>query len=107
VLLVGAILLAVFVLPAPWNYVAVIVGAVLECFETGLFIWYTRRRRPTVGAEAFVGRVAEVVEPLRPGGRVRIDGELWNARCKDGEARVGDSVRVIRVDGLTLLVEPG
>ena len=46
-LLVGAILLAVFVLPAPWNYVAVIAGAVYECFETGLFIWYTRRRRPT------------------------------------------------------------
>jgi membrane protein implicated in regulation of membrane protease activity len=107
VLLVGAILLAVFVLPEPWNYIAVIAGAVLECFETGFFIWWTRRRHPTVGAEAFVGRAAEVVEPLRPRGRVRIDGELWNARCEDGEAGVGDSVRVIRVDGLTLLVEPG
>ena len=106
-LLVGAILLAVFVLPQPWNYVAVIVGAVVECFEAGLFIWWTRRRRPTVGAETFVGRVAEVVEPLRPRGRVRIDGELWNAQCEDGEARVGDSVRVRRVDGLTLVVEPG
>ena len=79
----------------------------VECFETGLFIWYTRRRRPTVGAEAFVGRVAEVVEPLLPRGRVRIDGELWNARCEDGEARVGASVRVTQVDGLTLVVEPG
>jgi membrane protein implicated in regulation of membrane protease activity len=38
---------------------------------------------------------------------VRIDGELWNARCEDGEARVGESVRVRRVDGLTLVVEPG
>ena len=84
-LLVGAIILAVFFLPEPWNYVTVIAAAVLESFEAWFFVRWSRRRRPTVGAEAFVGRVAEVVEPLRPRGRVRIDGELWNARC-DGEA---------------------
>lgn len=103
-LLLGAILLAVFVLPEPWNYLAVIGAAVVESLEAWLFVWWTRRRRPTVGAEALVGRTAEVVEPLRPAGRVRLDGELWNARC-DGGADAGASVRVARVDGLTLVVE--
>jgi membrane protein implicated in regulation of membrane protease activity len=107
VLLVGAILLAVFVLPEPWNYIVVIVGAVVECVEAGFFVWWTRRRRPTVGVEALVGRVAEVVEPLQPRGRVRIDGELWNARYEGGTARVGATVRVTDVDGLTLVVDGG
>ena len=61
----------------------------------------------TVGVEAFVGRVAEVVEPLRPRGRVRIDGELWNARYDGSTARVGETVRVTDVDGLTLVVDAG
>lgn len=106
-LLVGAILLAIFVLPQPWNYIAVIVGAVVECVEAGFFVWWTRRRRPTVGVETLVGRGAEVVEPLRPRGRVRIDGELWNARFDGGTARVGETVRVTEVDGLTLVVDAG
>ena len=106
-LLVGAILLAVFVLPEPWDYVAVIAGAVFECFETGLFIWYTRRRRPTVGAEAFVGRVAEVVEPLRPRGLSGSTASSGTRGARTARPRVGDSVRVRRVDGLTLVVEPG
>ena len=90
VLLVGAILLAVFVLPQPWNYVAVIAGAVCRVLRGGaLHLVVTRRRRPTVGAEAFVGRVAESWSRCGRAGRVRIDGELWNARCEDGEAARG------------------
>jgi membrane protein implicated in regulation of membrane protease activity len=103
VLLVGALLLAVFVLSPPWNYAAVVAAAVVETLEAWLFVRWTRRRRPTVGVEALVGRVAEVVEPLRPAGRVRLDGELWNARG-DG-IELGARVRVTGVDRLTLLVE--
>jgi membrane protein implicated in regulation of membrane protease activity len=36
---------------------------------------------------------------------VRLDGELWEARCDQGAAR-GDSVVVERLDGLTLVVSP-
>ena len=41
----------------------------------------------------------------RPEGQVRIKGELWQARCEAG-ADVGDTVRVERLDGLTLVVSP-
>jgi membrane-bound serine protease (ClpP class) len=105
VLLVGAILLAVFVLPAPWSYAAVVAAAAVEVLEVWFFVWYTRRRRPAVGAEALVGRVAEAVTALRPHGRARLDGELWNARC-DAGADEGTAVRVVGVEALVLLVEP-
>jgi membrane-bound serine protease (ClpP class) len=58
-----------------------------------------------VGAEAFVGREAEVLAPCRPWGRVRLDGEDWAARCAAG-ADAGARVRVVEVERLTLVVEP-
>jgi membrane protein implicated in regulation of membrane protease activity len=52
-----------------------------------------------------IGREAEVVEECRPVGTVRVNGELWSARCPEG-ARSGEAVRVNGVDGLTLVVSP-
>jgi membrane protein implicated in regulation of membrane protease activity len=42
---------------------------------------------------------------LRPDGQVRIDGEIWRARCERG-CDAGATVVVRAVDGLTLEVEP-
>jgi membrane-bound serine protease (ClpP class) len=64
-----------------------------------------RRTKPTTGAEAMIGRPAEVVEPCRPKGTVELDGELWQARC-DAGADIGDTVRIESVEGLTLVVAP-
>ena len=100
-----AILLALFVLPAPWGLVAVGAAAVLEAVEAWLFIAWSRRRRPTVGVEALVGKRAQATSDLLPDGQVRVDGELWRARCEQG-ARMGETVVVRAVDGLTLVVEP-
>ena len=100
-----AILLALFVLPPPWGLVAVGVAAVLETLEAWLFIVWSKRRRPTVGLEALVGKRARATSDLFPDGQVRLDGELWKARCEQG-ARMGDDVVVRTVEGLTLVVEP-
>jgi membrane-bound serine protease (ClpP class) len=101
---VVALLLAIFVLPSPWDYLAVVAGGAIEVGEATLMWRWTHRRKPAVGAEALVGAEAVVVEPCRPLGRVRLNGELWAARCADG-ADVGDLVRVRSLDGLTLVVE--
>lgn len=100
-----AILLAIFVLPRYWGLVAIFVGLTIELGEAWLWIHLSRRRRAVTGAEGLIGRRARVVEPCRPEGRVRVLGELWNARC-DSFAEVGQSVRILSVDDLTLLVEP-
>lgn len=98
-----AILLAIFVLPSPWNWAAVVIGGTIEVAESFFWIWLSRRRRPAVGTETLIGARAHVVSPCRPLGQVKVDGELWSARCDDG-AEVGDLVRVESVEGLTLVV---
>ena len=103
-LLLLAILAAVFLLPAPWSYAAVIVAAIVEAAELSLFVWYSKRRRATTGAEALAGARGTVVDACRPLGRVRVAGELWRARCDEG-ADPGETVVVESVGpDLTLLV---
>jgi membrane-bound serine protease (ClpP class) len=48
---------------------------------------------------------AEAVESFTDRGIVRVGGELWNA-VAHGPIRAGESLRIVRVDGLTLEVEP-
>jgi membrane protein implicated in regulation of membrane protease activity len=102
-LLIGAILLSLFVLPAPWDAVVVVCGAIGEVIETSFGIWYTRRRRALAGAEAMIGSEARVVERCDPRGRVSYRGELWEAHCVDG-AEPGERVRIEAIEGLTLQV---
>lgn len=104
-LLLTAIVLAVFVLPAPWN-VLVVVGALFgEIAEVFGGIWYSRRRQVAIGVEGMVGGRARVVEECRPEGAVSFKGERWGARCEAG-AKLGERVRVEAVEGLTLVVSP-
>jgi membrane protein implicated in regulation of membrane protease activity len=99
-----ALLLALFVLPHPWGIAAIVGALVVEVGEAWFWIWLSRRRRVVVGAEALVGADAVVVTACRPDGQVRIAGELWRAHCEGG-ADAGQTVRVLRVSGLTLEVE--
>ena len=63
-------------------------------------------RRPVVtGEQAMIGATAEAVESFTDGGRVRYGGELWNARS-NSPVQLGQRVRVVRVEGLLLWVEP-
>lgn len=104
-ILLLAFALAVFVLPSPWGVVAVGAALVVEVGEAWFWWWLSRRRRPAVGVEAMLGETAIVVVPCRPLGQVRIQGELWQARCEAG-ADAGDQVRVEGIEGLTLVVAP-
>lgn len=102
--LVLALFFAIFVLPDPWRVPAVVIGASLELVETAISIWLTWRAPAKVGAETLIGATGRVVEPCRPDGQVRVNGEVWRARC-EAHARVDDPVRVMDRIGLTLVVE--
>jgi membrane-bound serine protease (ClpP class) len=104
-LFVGAVLLALFVVPRPWGLVLVAAAAVVEVGESFFWLHLSRRRRIQMGAETLIGATARVVSDCRPLGQVRLRGELWRARCVAG-ASAGDTVRIVDRDGLTLLVEP-
>lgn len=102
-ILVGAILLALYVVEGDWGLVLVAAAAVVEVGQCLFWIWYSKRRQAAVGAEALIGKVAQVVSECRPAGTVRVHGELWQARCEAGAGR-GERVRVRAVEGLTLEV---
>ncbi|MBA2463050.1 MAG: hypothetical protein H0V45_15030 [Actinobacteria bacterium] len=97
--------LALFVLPSPWSWVTVGLGAAFELGEASFWWWLSHRRTPAVGVETLVGAVGIVFTPCRPDGQVRVRGELWQARCEAG-AMAGRSVEIVAVEGLTLVVEP-
>jgi membrane-bound serine protease (ClpP class) len=64
-----------------------------------------RRHRVQTGAEAMLGERAEAIGALDPAGRVRLRGEIWNARSS-APVPDGGEVRISAVDGLTLVVDP-
>jgi membrane-bound serine protease (ClpP class) len=104
-ILLIALLLAVFVVPMPWSVVIVFAGL---AGDAAVLVWgrrIARRWRPRTGAEAMLGRTARVESACRPRGQVRIRGELWEATCSAGADR-GETVRVEALDGLTLIVAP-
>ncbi len=100
-----ALVLAIFVLPSPWGLVAVAVGATLDIAETFVFMRWSKRRRATVGVDALVGKVGIASTDLWPEGQMKLDGEIWKARCAGG-CNVGTRVVVRAVEGLTLVVDP-
>jgi membrane protein implicated in regulation of membrane protease activity len=98
-LLLGAILLAIFVLPSPWGIIAVVAGGLLDITESLVLLKWSRRRKAPVGAEALIGQRAHVVSPTQ----VRVGGELWEARAAE-PLRPGDEVEVTGASSLTLEV---
>ena len=100
-----ALFLAIFFLPEPWGLIAVGVAAVIDIAETLVFMWWSKRRKPSVGIGSLVGKAGVAVSELWPEGQVKVDGEIWRARC-DGGCDAGTRVVVRSIDGLTLVVDP-
>ncbi len=74
-------LAGLFLLPEPWNVVAVCAAAVIEVAEVAFWIRFLRRYRVRTGAEGMIGERGEVIEAVGAGGgRVRVYGEIWAAR---------------------------
>jgi membrane-bound serine protease (ClpP class) len=71
----------------------------------GALVMRSERRPPVTGAEAMLGAVGVVREPLAPRGTILVRGEYWTAES-DAEVGVGERVEVTAVDGLTLRVRP-
>ncbi|HUQ43135.1 MAG TPA: nodulation protein NfeD [Candidatus Limnocylindria bacterium] len=81
------------------GFVALIAFGMLKSRRIGL--------GAAIGANVAPGATGEVRAPLGPFGSVFTAGEEWTARTADGTTlERGTPVRIIKVDGLTLTVEP-
>ena len=101
--IVGAVLLAIFVLPTGWGELLVGGALLWEVVEKLFLVWYSKRMPPAVGREALIGLPVTAISACLPEGWVRLGGERWKARCSEG-AGVGDSLFVEAVDQITLIV---
>ncbi len=95
--------------PAP--YMRISLGAIIgTAVTTAAFFLFVvgagvkaLRSKTTTGIEGLVGEIGVVRTRLAPRGQIFLRGELWNAEG-EGEVEVGESVRIIGIDGLTLRV---
>ena len=101
-----AALAVLLILDSPWNLI--VSGACIVGFagEVGFWNMKVRGRRRQVGAEALIDAEGTVLTPCHPIGQVHVVGERWEARCAEG-ADPGDKVRVVGIEGLTLIVKKG
>lgn len=83
---------------------AVIIG--IGVVIAGRLAWRARRSQPVSGLESFTGRQATVHDASGASGRARFEGAWWAVRSRSDELQQGQMVRVVGVDGLTLVVEP-
>lgn len=65
----------------------------------------SRRSSVATGREEMIGATGSVLDWQGTGGHVRVHGERWNARAVS-ELHAGQEVRIIRLQGLTVEVEP-
>ncbi len=100
-LLIVVTVLSFLFLDTPWRWVAIGLAVVVEFAEVLFWLGWNHNRKVRVGAETMIGKQGVVIGPCFPDGQVRLDGEIWNARCDEG-AREGTEVVVERLDGLVL-----
>jgi membrane-bound serine protease (ClpP class) len=106
---VGSVMLLDTDLPGygiPWSVVlpvtAVTAGFVFAVAGLAL---RSRRRKVVSGAEELPGSIGEVLADTDGEGWAHVHGETWRVRSR-GPLRRGQKVRVTRMDGLVLEVEP-
>jgi membrane-bound serine protease (ClpP class) len=90
----------------PWMIIVPVAAtsALFLIFVVGMTL--KSRRRPVVsGREELVGSAGEVLEYLETAGWARVHGETWKI-VSPAPLRRGQRIRVRKVEGLTLHVEP-
>jgi membrane-bound serine protease (ClpP class) len=91
---------------SPW--LIAVVAAVLALFFGFVVraVVEARRLAAPAGQRSLLGAIGVAVSDLDPAGTVRVRQEEWSARSERQRIDGGTTVRVTRVDGLTLIVEP-
>jgi membrane-bound serine protease (ClpP class) len=84
--------------------IAAVPFALITMFLVSLVI-KARRNKVITGEQGMIEEIGEARTPLDPRGKVFVHGEYWDA-VSSAPVEPGARVRVVRVDGLLLQVEP-
>ncbi len=89
-----------------WQLIgAMALGGALLLFGIVSFAMRARRRPIVSGIEGLLRERGEAVDAFERQGFVRVHGEVWRA-VSSVPVHAGQKLRILRVDGLTLEVEP-
>jgi membrane-bound serine protease (ClpP class) len=87
-----------------WPTAALVGGGALLA---GRLAWRVRRTSPRSGPESLVGRETVIHSAVdETEGLVLVEGAWWTVRSRGAPLREGHAVRVVALEGLTLIVEP-
>jgi membrane-bound serine protease (ClpP class) len=84
------------------------IGGVMLTYIVGMpSMTRTRFATPTIGRDWMIGSEGTVVSAVAPDGIVRVGDAEWRARTNRATpVEVGETIRVVAIDGVTLEVEP-
>jgi membrane-bound ClpP family serine protease len=69
------------------------------------FMYQSMRARNRSGLEAMIGGQALAMEDIDPEGKIKFKTELWNATARGKKIEAGKKVRILKAEGLVLVVE--
>ncbi len=91
-------------------WLLIVVAAVVAAVVALLWLIMVRDRAKAKNLpsrlEGMVGRTGFVHHAIDPEGTVKVAAELWSARAAGGPIAEGAQVRVMAMDGFTMIVEP-
>ena len=90
----------------PWGtalpiYLVILVIAAF-CY---IIMFQSMRAKAKTGLKAMIGGEALVMEDIDPEGKVKIKDELWAATAGGKKIGVGEKVRIVKIQGMVLVVE--
>jgi len=92
----------------PQTQLALAIAAIiLAAITLGLLYYALKARNLKIktGKEALIGSNGKATTDLNPNGTVRVNGEFWEATSKTGWIRMGETVKVVGMEGMFLIVE--
>ena len=93
--------------PAWWIIILVCAGLVLFMLAGMTAMLRSRFSTPTVGREGMIGELGLASTDVNPDGLITLRETVWKARTNRATPlKMGESARVVAVDGLVLEVEP-
>ena len=110
ILLGVLLLLGIDIFGSAWG---VVIGVVIAMVTAGVTIWLYSRITPdgspvTISRDSLVGKEGIVLHSTDPdtlSGKVRVAGQDWSARSPSGPIATGKRIRVVRSEGVHVIVE--
>jgi membrane-bound serine protease (ClpP class) len=92
-------------LTVSWPLIALMTASIVFLFLFALSAAFrAQRMKVTSGVESMVGATGVATSDLDPGGTVHVRGELWSAVAEEESVKMGEQIKVVGVEGVTLKV---